>query len=312
MKIARLLATTIMLLNRRKMTANELAEHFEVSIRTIYRDLETLNDADIPIVSYQGYEGGFCIPDNYKLSRQLLTFDDMVSILTTLSGINSSLKNADIDRAIEKITALIPTDKQDQFKQQSDSFIIDISPWGKSHHHESVMELVHKGISESRFLKFEYTTGHGKKSNRTTEPHTLIFKNFNWYLLSYCRLRQDFRVFRLSRMRHVLIQTGCFVRRQVVPEQYFQQENDARPLVDLVLRFSADVRIRVEELFNKEQLNYNEDKTINVRFSIPEDEWIVSFVLSFGDKVEIISPASWRQSLKKKIEKMQIIYRNMT
>ena len=100
MKIERLLAMTIMLLNRKKMTAKDLADYFEVSVRTIYRDVETLNQSNIPIVSYQGYDGGFCIPDHYKLSRQLLTFSDMLSILTTLKGVNQTLKNKDDIQAV--------------------------------------------------------------------------------------------------------------------------------------------------------------------------------------------------------------------
>lgn len=312
MKIERLLAITIMLLNRRKATANDLAENFGVSARTIYRDLDTLNNAGIPIVSYQGYEGGFCIPDNYKLSRQLLTFDDMVSILTTLKGVNASLKNVDIDRAIEKITALIPVEKKDLFRQKSGSFIIDISPWGKSSHHDSTMQKVHKGVSESRFLQFCYTGAGGQKSDRVVEPHTLIFKSFNWYLFAYCKLRQDFRVFRLSRMRQVTVKKQCFIRRLVDPEEYFHPQNDSRAEIELVLKFSAQLLVRVEEMFEEKHLSYNADKTITARFTIPEDEWIVSFVLSFGDNVEIISPASWRQTLKQKIEKMNKIYSNLT
>jgi predicted DNA-binding transcriptional regulator YafY len=312
MKIERLLAITVMLLNRRKATANELADHFEVSARTIYRDFDTLNSAGIPIVSYQGYEGGFCIPDNYKLSRQLLTFEDMVSILTTLKGVNASLKNSDIDRAIEKISALIPSEKKDLFKQKSDSFIIDISPWGSSSHHDSTMQKVHKGVSESCLLQFDYTGAHGERSGRVVEPHTMIFKSFNWYLLAYCRLRHNFRIFRLSRMRQVKIKAENFIRRQVEPEKYFQPKNDSRTEMELILRFSAAVRIRVEEMFKKEHLSYNEDKTITASFTIPEDEWIVSFVLGFGDSVEIISPASWRRTVKQKIEKMNKIYSNLT
>ncbi len=115
MKIDRLLSMTILLLNRRKMTAPDLADYFEVSVRTVYRDVETLNRSGIPVVSFQGQGGGLCIPDHYKLSRQLLTFSDMVSILTTLKGVNQTMNNREITRAIEKITALIPPEKEAQY-----------------------------------------------------------------------------------------------------------------------------------------------------------------------------------------------------
>ncbi len=215
MKIERLLAITIMLLNRRKVTAKELSEYFGVSIRTIYRDVETLNHSGIPVISWQGYEGGFCISDNYKLSRQLLTFDDMLSILTTLKGINKTLKNRDIDNSIEKISALIPEDKEEAYQVHSDSFIIDISPWGANEIHEQVVQTVHQAIGNSLLISFKYIGANGKESDRIVEPHTLVMKSFSWYLLAFCKLRNEFRVFRLQRMHNVEISNEHFVRRKV-------------------------------------------------------------------------------------------------
>lgn len=310
MKIERLLAITVMLLNQRKVTAKELAEHFEVSLKTIYRDFETLNMAGIPVISQQGYEGGFCMPDNFKLSRQLLSYDEMVSILTSLKGINNTLDNKEITRIIEKITALIPSDKKELYKQHGESFIIDISPWGASPQHKGLMQQVHKAISTSTLLQFHYTAAQGKKSQRSVEPHTLVFKNFNWYLLAYCRLRQDFRIFRLSRMRQFAVSPERFVRRSCDPLMYFKSEMDSRATTEIVLKFSPRVKVRVEEIFTEDQLYYNEDGSITATFLLPEDEWLNSFILSFGEEVELLSPASLRNSIQKKIAKIQKVYRN--
>lgn len=312
MKIDRLLAMTILLLNRRKLTARELAEYFEVSVRTIYRDADTLNRAGIPVISFQGYEGGFCIPDNYKLSRQLLTFEDMLSLLTTLNGVNASLQNVDLDRAIEKITALIPADKEEAYRRHTDSFVIDIAPWGTTTHRQEVLTQVHKSVQDSSLLHFEYTGSQGKQSKRLVEPHTLVFKNYNWYLLAYCRLREAIRVFRLSRIRNIRVSPEHFVRRPVAPGYYFQPQNDSRPLVELILKFYAQARIRVEEIFDHQHLKYNDDGSITANISVPEDEWIISFILGFGDAVELLSPPAWRHSLNEKINTLQKIYSNLT
>ncbi len=312
MKIERLLAITVVLLNQRKVTAKELAEHFEVSLKTIYRDFETLNMAGIPVISYQGYEGGFCIPDNFKLSRQLLTYDEMVSILTSLKGINNTLNNKEVSRIIEKITALIPADKKEIYKQHGESFIIDISPWGGPPQQKSRMQHVHKAISTSTLLQFHYTAAQGIESQRIVEPHTLAFKHFNWYILAYCRLRKDFRIFRLSRMRNLMSLPDRFTRRNCDPLIYFHGEMDSRPTTEVILKFSARVKVRVEEIFDEEHLQYNKDGSITATFHLPEDEWISSFVLSFADEVELLSPPEWRKNIQKKITRIHGMYTNWT
>lgn len=246
MKIERLLAIIVLLLNRRRVTARELADRFEVSVRTIYRDVETLNGAGIPVISTQGHEGGLTIPDNYKLSRQLLTFDDMLSLLTTLQGVNRTMQNSDLQRIIEKITALIPEEKGLQRRIYSDSFVIDIAPWGMSDILRETMQAVRDAVGKSLLLDFVYTDAGSRESRRVVEPHTLIYKSFTWYLLAYCRNRNDFRLFRLSRMRNPVSGQEHFVRRDVGPLNRFA-ERDNRPLVELTVKFVPAIRVKVEE-----------------------------------------------------------------
>lgn len=312
MKIERLLAMTIMLLNRRKVTAKELSEYFGVSVRTIYRDVETLNHSGIPVVSWQGYEGGFCISDNYKLSRQLLTFDDMLSILTTLKGINKTLKNRDIDNSIEKISALIPEDKEEAYQTHSDSFIIDISPWGANEIHEQVVQTVHQAIGNSLLISFKYVGANGKESERIVEPHTLVMKSFSWYLLAFCKLRNEFRVFRLQRMHNVEISNEHFVRREVAYAEYFMTDNDKRKREIVSIKFNKNVKQRITEIFNNNQLTIKSDGSIIVEFETPIDDWIYSLILNFGENAEVLSPEYLRVEVAKKIKKMNKIYSNMT
>jgi predicted DNA-binding transcriptional regulator YafY len=312
MKIERLLSITLMLLNRRKVQAKDLAEYFAVSLRTIYRDVETLNSSGIPVISSQGYEGGFSIPDNFRMSRQLFTFEDMLSVLTTLKGVNHSLKNRDIDRAIEKITALIPEEKEDVYHRHLDSLMIDIGPWGGTGRQQDELATIQRAIGRSQLLAFDYTAMSDKTSHRLVEPHTLVLKSFHWYLLGYCRKRRDFRVFRLSRMRRLTVRDESFLRRMIDPRQYFEPENDSRPPVEIVLRFSARVRVKVEESFPPEQVVEERSGSILVTFSIPEDDWIVSMILGWGDDAEVVSPLWLRAAVQQKIISMQKKYRNLT
>lgn len=304
MKIARLLAITVLMLNRRKVTAKELAEEFEVSIRTIYRDVDTLNAAGIPVVSWQGYEGGFCIPDEFKLRRHLFTFDDLVSVLTTLKGVNRTLNNREISAAIETLTALIPDEKEDLFSQKSDSFVVDITPWGGTPDLRNHITEIHNAVSSSSVIRFRYSDAGGRLSLRETEPHTLVYKGFGWYLIAYCRLREDFRIFKLNRMSDLEITENRFIRRPVDPDQFFNEGNDSRPLCHMELQFPLSMKLRVEESFPPTAISECENGDILVKISLPEDDWLHSMILSFGEDVRVISPEQLRFTLKEKIAKM--------
>ncbi len=311
MKIERLLSIIVLLLNRRRTTAQELSERFEVSVRTIYRDIETLNGAGIPVISTQGHEGGLAIPDNYKLSRQLLTFDDMLSLLTTLQGVNKTMQNSDLQRIIEKITALIPEDKEQHYRTHGDSFVIDIAPWGMTCNLRETVQMVHETVSKSLLLGFSYTGAGGLDSHRIVEPHTLIYKSFTWYLLAYCRKRKAFRLFRLSRMRDLAPTQEHFLRREVASLSSFT-EQESRPLVEIMVRFNPAIRVKVEEHFASSQLHYAEDGYITATLTFPEDDWILSFLLSFGSDAEVLSPPRWREAIRKKLTKTQKLYSNLT
>jgi predicted DNA-binding transcriptional regulator YafY len=310
-KIERLLAIIVLLLNRRRATAKELAERFEVSVRTIYRDVVTLNGAGIPVITSQGHEGGLAIPDNYKLSRQLLTFDDMLSILATLQGVNRTMQNSDLQRVIEKIATLVPEDKEPHYRNHANSFLIDIAPWGMADLLRETVQVIHEAVSSSRVLGFAYTGADSRQSLRLVEPHTLIYKNFSWYLLAYCRKRHDFRLFRLSRMRDLAPGQEHFVRRETDPLSHFL-DRDNRPMVELRVKFAPAIRVKVEEHFAPSQLQYDSDGYITATPTFPEDDWLVSFLLSFGSDAEVLSPPHWRETIGKKIMEMQKLYGNLT
>ncbi len=312
MKIDRLLAMTVMMLNRRKVTAKELSEQFGVSLRTVYRDVETMNSAGIPVVSWQGYDGGFTIPDSYKLSRQLFTFDDLVSVLSTLKGVNKTLQNSDISAATETLQALIPDDKEELYERHNNSFMVDISPWGGSSDLKEHISDIHQAISDSFIIKFSYRDSSGSESFRRVEPHTLVYKGYGWYLLAYCCLRNGFRIFKLNRIDHLEICNDIFQRRKVEPDLYFNQNQDSRAALKMILRFHDSMTNRVEEMFSRDSISADEEGMLRVSTSLPEDEWLYSMILSFGEKVEIISPQCLREKIGDKIKKMQKLYRNLT
>ncbi len=310
MRIDRLLAITVMLINRKRVTAKELADYFEVSVRTIYRDIEAIDSAGIPVISFQGNTGGFGIMEEYKIDRQLFTFNDMLAILSTLKGINTTLEDKEINSAIEKITSLVPKEKTDQLKLHYEQIVFDILPWGQGKKQKDKMKVVHYSLSHNRLVRFTYRSTKGEKINRTVEPMTLIFKGFTWYLFAYCQLREDYRLFRVNRMSSIENLNDGFIRKNMSYQNYFQTENQDMKFVYLILKFLPQVRVFVEDYFEEDQISIQDDGSIIVKAAFPEDQWTYSHILSYGEYVEVLQPAHVRDIILEKAQKTVQIYQS--
>lgn len=308
MRIDRMLAITIILLNRDRITAQELAKKFEVSVRTIYRDIESINLAGIPIVSLQGNTGGFEIMKNYKIDKQLLTLKDMLTMISALKGINIALKDEKLDSAIEKITNLVPKDKSDIIDNYAEQFVIDILPWQYSQEKKNIIQQLHKAISANTLIEFSYRNLKSESSTRTIEAMTLIFKGYTWYLFGYCRLRKDFRVFRVSRINNLKLLDDIFERKNVSYKKYFEPINDTSPTIDLILKFDASVRTQVEDFYDKKHIDIQDDGSLIVQTTFPDNEWLYSIILYYGDKVEVLEPANVRENIREKAENILGMY----
>ena len=308
MKTDRLLAITVLLLNRDRISAKELADRFEVSVRTIYRDIDSINLAGIPVISYQGYNGGFGIMENYRINSQVLTLNDMISLLTALRGINDTLGMQDLDGAIEKITSLVPPLPGDKAALFSDQLIIDIMPWGYHKRQKDILRDVHKSIKENSILEFEYRNSKGETAHRTAEPMTLYFKGSAWYLFAYCLLKNDYRMFRLSRISRLSFLDEKFHRRDMSLYEFINPERETQPLMDITLKFSPEVRYMVEDYFEAEQITVIDNGYLIVKASFPEDEWLLSNILSYGESVEVINPPHIRKKIAAIAERIFSIY----
>ncbi len=308
MKIDRLLAIIILLLNRRSVTAREIAEKYEVSIRTIYRDIDTIIQAGIPVVSYQGLGGGYCIMRNYKISHQLLTLNDMSAILMALKGVNTTFQNKEIDQAMEKINTLVPHDKEDEINIQLNQFALDILPWGVSENQKIKLKIIQQAIAQNLCIQFTYRNYSGVKNERTVEPITVIFKGYTWYVFAFCKLKNDYRIFRFSRISSLHTLDTKFVRKNVSYENYMKPVDETRPMIDIKLKFSPKKRVWVEDYFNEESIKIVNDEEIIVEISFPEDEWVYSTILGFGEDVEVLEPEHIRKIIKQKAKKIVNLY----
>lgn len=308
MRIDRMLAIVVMLLNRERITARELGEKFEVSIRTIYRDIEAINQAGVPIVSYLGNDGGFGILENYKIDRQLLTFNDMLAILSALKGVNTTLADREIETAIEKISSLVPKDKTTELELRFEQLVINVSPWGFKDQDQKKLKEIYRAITNCKLLRFEYRNLKGEKDLRIIEPMTLLFKGYAWYMWGYCRLREDFRSFKLSRITELTLLNEEFVRRAHLNRDFDVPGNQNQIPVHLRLKFSPQVRPNVEEYFEADSIAYQEDGYLIVSIDWPEDEWVYGHILSFGENVEVLEPLHIRDIIRSRAAKLYQMY----
>ncbi len=316
MKLERLLSIIILLLNRRIVQAKELAERFEVSIRTIYRDIDTINGAGIPIVTYQGANGGIGLAEGYRLDRNILTNDELAAIVTALRSISTSYSKEQNQRLVEKINSVVsPADEQD-FLHKTNRVLIDLSPWDRCNRLMQKLQTLEDAVKSSQLVKFTYSDAEGNISQRVVEPYTLILKGRQWYVQAYCLGKEAFRLFKLKRMKD-LSQDGnkTFIRRVLPttvsnPLHHYVQSEQTSPVPEIVIRFQAEARHLAEEWFGTEEISLVDDGSWEVRKAYPENEWLYSFILGLGHQAEVLEPTHLRQIIASRANKIAERYKN--
>lgn len=298
MKIDRLLSIVILLMNRPLVQAKELADMFEVSVRTIYRDIDSINGAGIPVVTYQGANGGIGLMEGYRLDRNLLTERELAEIFTALQSV-SSYGGSSHNLLMEKISSVIPLSQTDAFRSKTSQLIVDFSSWGLQGALEDRLNLLKEALEETVAVSFDYVSADGQISHRLIEPYTLVHKGTAWYLYGFCTERQDFRLFKLHRMRTLVKEKQKYNRREI-PVQKLPWSEEWKKTVNLlpvVLHFSAEGRHLAEDYFDFEELQPDGSGGYTVKVNYPENSWLYGFLLSFGTLVEVLEPEHIRHRL---------------
>ncbi len=213
MKIDRLVSIIMILLNKERIGAQELADMFEVSPRTIYRDIDAINMAGIPICSTSGVGGGFEIMQNYKIEKNVFSVADLSAILMGLTSLSDMVRGDELINALAKVKSFIPADRAKDIELRANQIRIDLSAWMGNRNIQLYLEMIKTALQERRLLSFEYVAHHGNKTTRTVEPYQLVLKNSHWYFHGYCYKRNDFRLFRLSRISDLQIKIETFLPR---------------------------------------------------------------------------------------------------
>jgi len=300
LKINRLLGITILLLNRETVTAKELAERFGVSTRTIYRDIDVLSSAGVPVFTNKGNGGGISLLENYSLNKTLISENEIESILLALKTLKAA-KYPEIDAILEKIGAV--------FKHSETDWVhIDFSPWGSTPNEYNKFIEIKKAILDRKRICFDYINSAGEKTSREIEPMRLVFKGHAWYLWGYCVRKNDFRVFRISRIKNVKVTNGLFKRRDFVDKNQSNETENTRPPVYLKLKFYPQILYRLYDDFDDEMIVRNSDGTCTVEVQFPEDEWVYGYLLSFGSYVEVLEPQHVRDIIADRAKKLLKLY----
>ncbi|MFC3798912.1 helix-turn-helix transcriptional regulator [Cohnella sp. GCM10012308] len=315
MKLERLLSIIVLLMNRRIVQAKELAERFEVSIRTIYRDVEAIHAAGIPVVTYQGTNGGIGLTEGYRLDRNVMTNDELAALVTALKSISTSYGSERHLRLMEKINSVFPPDRAEEFHHKTSSVRIDYAPWDGNERLQPKLQLLKEAIDRCLVVGLIYSNAEGVLSHREIEPHTLVMKGRQWYLQAYCLDKEQFRLFKLHRMKDLELSSGQTFVRRVLPTQAANTSGspcEQPQAEEIVLRFDAEARHLAEEWFGIEALLRMEDGRWQVNKAYPEDEWLYRFILGMGHHVEVMEPAHLREIIASRAAHIAKRYRSRT
>lgn len=295
MKLDRLLGITMELMTKKRVTATELASRFEVSVRTIYRDIELINQSGIPVASFSGTEGGFEIMDGFFLTKQHFSIDDFSVIYSLLKSADGAVSGPKFKSLINKLGTLQPA-LLNEGRQEKIIFEISASEREK----EIIFSLM-EAIDQSKRITLTYTNAFGQLSDRKLEPLNLLWERGAWYLDGYCLSRKDKRYFRVSRMTNLDVSEEIFSPRAGYKRPVVHAQG-----INVHLRFDLTSQPRVFEQFPGEFTLHRDFVDVETVFYVRE--YALSVILSFGSKVEILSPDDLKKDLFEKLNEIRKIY----
>lgn len=286
MKIDRLIGIITILLQKDKVTAPELARRFEVSKRTISRDIEDICQAGIPLVTTQGYGGGISIADGYKIDSAFFTKDELQTVLAGLRGMNSVSKGSSLADLIDKLST------KDQRLMAEDIIIIDLA----SHYQASLIpkiELIKKAILTKQVLSFQYYYEKGE-APRQIEPYRLIFKWSSWYVFGFCLDRQDYRLFKLNRLWHLRMDGKTFTEKEIPQKALSFGACLAENHIYLKAIFEKSEKYRLIDEYGIDSFSTVQDGALLFERDFASYENMREWIFSFGDKVSVLAPKALR------------------
>jgi predicted DNA-binding transcriptional regulator YafY len=313
MQIQNLFEIVYILLEKKKSTATELAKHFGISVRTVYRCVERLCEAGIPLYMTRGKGGGISIMDEYVLDQAMLSDREKQGILSAVQGLAAlqpGQSDEALDGALAKLAGMFSRKKHDVF--QGSWIEVDFSSWENGDESRHIFNTLKQAILDRTPVSFEYFGASGEKTGRIVEPWRLVFKEQAWYLYAFCRLRSEERFFKLRRMRGVRDVPGHCTTYPPAPGSETPASLAAPypsvPVVTVTARVSAPSVFRAYDEFREHELYMQEDGSCIVKFPVPDEAWTTGFLLSFGSDFEVLDPPGMRTRIAEALAKAAALY----
>ena len=278
MSESRLFKILYYLLDRKRATAPELAAEFEVSPRTIYRDVEALSSVGIPIYAEPGRNGGIYLLQNFILDRAILSENEKQEVLTAIQSLSATGYTGGKEM-LTKLSALFNINTRNWLE-------VDFSRWGNSAYDNSKFEILKTAVIQCKEVKIVYENTNSERSKRIVQPLKILYKSKEWYLKAFCMEKQDFRLFKLNRILELELLENTFV-----PRPYPELKSSLQQTYQqVVLLFSKEMAYRVYDEFGTTEIEYQKNGDLMVCVEMPVDTWLIGYLLSFGAEVEIIEP----------------------
>lgn len=292
MKEGRLFKIVYHILEKGRVTAPELAEKFEVSVRTIYRDVDVISSAGIPIYITTGRNGGIQILDNYVLEKALFSDKEKQDILAALHSL-SVVDNTYERELLTKLSALFNVHSENWFE-------VDFSRWGSKTQNNNKFELLKKATINHKIVSIVYVSSYGKKTTRKIHPLKLLYKSKEWYVKSYCTEKDDFRLFKVNRIVECILSDEDFI-----PVDFPDvQDTEQITYNKIVLHFPKEMSYRIYDEFSDNEVTIQKNGDLIASSYMPEDSWLIGYLLSFGSYVKVVEPAYLREILSNEAKKI--------
>ena len=290
------------LLKKRHTSATELAARYNVSPRTIYRYIDEMTVAGIPIDVSRGAGGGIYISDAYKLPRGFMTREEYDRAIGAMRAMESELGDPVLQSAIEKLSSQRKRESSDD--ALSGNILVDSGAWGSEQKFSDKLRLISRATEEHETLEIDYVARDGKRTRRVILPHLLVYKQNIWYVYAFCRLREEFRLFKIGRMRSIYLTGETFqpipFSKKDVPLSFW---TDGEKCVEARFRILKEVLPFAEEWLGIENV-YEREGNFYADVTLPDDESLIGKILSAGAGFQVLSPASLADRVKAEAKKI--------
>ena len=299
MQIDQLFEFVYILIDKKQVTAKEMADRFGVSTRTIYRWMEALSLSGVPVYSLKGRGGGIAISEKFAMDNTVLSEDERLAIVSSVKALEnlSGKNNAALTperKAADKLSRLVTSD--------TDWLEVDFAPWSpEGSEVRNLFGILRNSILKKRQISFDYFTGDGRIEKRIVHPWKLIFRGQAWYLFGWCTSRKAERFFKLTRMRNlVMTSKNANIERSAYPQRGVGTPEYSAPLIQIKAKITKEKISYLMDSFICSEIKAQKNGFINVTFSAPDTPWLCEILLSFGSQIKITSPAK----VKNKIAEM--------